>query len=447
MLQSSAKGSNVWGLYEKFDESVRRRVEVSYDVCKQPGVRFIERLFYQAPVHDASLQTYVLEHVTNKPRPFILSTPQLKLADTSVELQLPFGDPLWDDLHSGTCSGVELLERLRLHARNAARDMPLLEGMLASPRPRPQRDVPAPGQARVRYFGHACVLMESAMTSILFDPLISYPGESSLAHFTLDDLPERIDYVVLTHPHQDHVVLETLLRLRHKVGCVVVGCGGGGSPQDVSLKLMLEHCSFPRVVELGEYETLEFDGGRIIGAPFYGEHADLNIRGKLLFGVQMEGAHCAFFADSNPPSADFYEPHEEHDAEDRLHVPRHGMRGGSCELAVRAFPPEDAHPRRRPVAPARRLQWRQGDGAVAVPPAATGFRVCDGGRALDHAYDEHPVFGGLRAVQGGSLRSRRHCVPTATMARFSSARWSRSCEHMHSMSVSLAGTSSAKEIR
>ena len=105
VLQSSAKGSNVWGLYEKFDESVRRRVEVSYDVCKQPGVRFIERLFYQAPVHDASLQTYVLEHVTNKPRPFILSTPQLKLADTSVELQLPFGDPLWDDLHSGTCSG------------------------------------------------------------------------------------------------------------------------------------------------------------------------------------------------------------------------------------------------------------------------------------------------------------------------------------------------------
>lgn len=308
VLQSSAKGGSVSGFYEKFDELVRRKVEVSYDVCKQPGARFIERLFYQGPAYDTSLQTCVLEHVTDRPRPFILSTPQFKLADTAVELQLPFADALWDDLYSGTRSKAELLERLRPHARNPARDMALLEGMFGAPRPRPQRDVPTPGQARVRYFGHACVLMESAKTSILFDPLISYPGESSIPHFTFDDLPECIDYVVLTHPHQDHVMLETLLRLRHKVGCVVVGRAGGGSLPDVSLKLMLEHCGFPRVVELGEYETVEFDGGRIIGAPFYGEHADLDIRGKLVFGVQMESANCVFFADSNPPSADFYEP-------------------------------------------------------------------------------------------------------------------------------------------
>jgi L-ascorbate metabolism protein UlaG (beta-lactamase superfamily) len=307
VLQSSAKGSNMSGLYEKFDPLIRRNVEVSYDVCKQPDARFIERLFYQGPAFDTSLQTCVLEHVTDKLRPFILSTPQVKVADTSVELQLPFADPLWADLHSGQCTGAELLERLRLHTLDAARDMPLLQGMLTSAAPSRPREVPAPGQARVRYFGHACVLMESAKTSVLFDPLVSYPGESSLPHFTFDDLPERIDYVVLTHPHQDHVVLETLLRLRHKVGCVVVG-RGGGSLQDVSLKLMLEHCGFPNVVELDEYETIEFDGGRIIGAPFYGEHADLDIRGKLVFGVQMEGANCVFFADSNPPAADFYEP-------------------------------------------------------------------------------------------------------------------------------------------
>lgn len=308
LLQSSAKGSGLAGLYAKLNELVRYRVEVSYDACKQPVARFIERLFYQGPGCDTSLQTCVLEPVTDQSRPFILSTPQLKRADSSVELRVPFGDPIWDDLCSGTRCGADLLEMLRPHTENPARDMPLLEGMLSSPKPHPQSSVLAEGKVRVRYFGHACVLVESAKASILVDPLISYPGESSVEHFTFDDLPERIDYVLITHPHQDHVILETLLRLRHKVGCVVVGRAGGGSLPDISLKLMLEHCGFKRVIELGEYETLEFDGGRIIGAPFYGEHADLDIRAKLVYGVEMEGACCAFFADSNPPVAEFYEP-------------------------------------------------------------------------------------------------------------------------------------------
>jgi L-ascorbate metabolism protein UlaG (beta-lactamase superfamily) len=161
---------------------------------------------------------------------------------------------------------------------------------------------------RIRYFGHACVLMQCDGISVLVDPLISYPGESAIDHFTFDDLPSRIDYVLITHPHQDHIVFETLLRLRTKVDRVVVGRAGGGSLQDVSLKLMLQHCGFERVTELGEYESIEFKGGRIIGAPFYGEHADLDIRAKLSYGVEMHGKACLFFADSNPPAPEFYEP-------------------------------------------------------------------------------------------------------------------------------------------
>jgi L-ascorbate metabolism protein UlaG (beta-lactamase superfamily) len=161
---------------------------------------------------------------------------------------------------------------------------------------------------RVRYFGHACVLIESAQVSILMDPLISYPGESSVDHFTFDDLPPHIDHVLITHPHQHHVVLETLLRLRHKVGQVVVGRASGGDLQDLSLKLCLENCGFPNVRELGEYEEIAVPGGRIIGAPFFGEHADLDIRTKLVWGVELAGKSCLFFADSNPPEPEFYEP-------------------------------------------------------------------------------------------------------------------------------------------
>ncbi|WNJ32807.1 MBL fold metallo-hydrolase [Xanthomonas translucens pv. undulosa] len=158
----------------------------------------------------------------------------------------------------------------------------------------------------MRYFGHACVLIEGAGVSILIDPLISYPGECAIDHFTFDDLPAKIDYLLITHPHQDHVVMEALLRIRHRVGTVVVGRAGGGDLQDISLKLCLEQCGFANVVELADYEELRFPQGRIVGAPFYGEHADLDIRAKLVHAVELDGKVCVLFADSRPPMVECY---------------------------------------------------------------------------------------------------------------------------------------------
>ena len=307
MILAQAKGAGVPGLYAQIDPSIRHGVELSYDVCKQPVARIIEKVLYDSPLYDPSLQTCILEKATYEPRTFVLSTPQIRRQPSSVELRLPFGDPLWNHMSSGRHGLGELMEMLRPHVGDAG-EMAFLQDMFIDHPTRTQADDVPAGRVRVRYFGHACVLVECAGTSVLVDPLISYPGESTLDHFTFDDLPARIDYVLITHPHQDHVVLETLLRLRDKVGHVVVGRSGGGHLPDVSLKLMLNHCGFDDVIELGEYETIEFEDGRIIGAPFYGEHADLDIRSKLAFGVQMHGKGCLFFADSNPPMAEFYEP-------------------------------------------------------------------------------------------------------------------------------------------
>ncbi len=308
MLQAQAKGSGVPSLYAQIDELIRHGVDLSYDVCKQPVARFIESVFYDSPLWDPSLQSCILETASLEPRNFVLSTPQIQQKAGSVELRLPFGDPLWTELYAGTPDLQALLERLRPHMADAARDLPLLQGMFAKRRPAPSREGWPSDGVRVRYFGHACVLVESAHCSVLIDPLISYPGESTMEHYTFDDLPERIDYLLITHPHQDHIVFETLLRLRHKVDHVVVGRAGGGNLQDFSLKLMLQRCGFKNVMELGEYEAIEFEGGRIVGAPFYGEHADLDIRAKLAYGVEMHGSSCLFFADSNPPAPEFYAP-------------------------------------------------------------------------------------------------------------------------------------------
>jgi L-ascorbate metabolism protein UlaG (beta-lactamase superfamily) len=308
MLLTQAKGSGIQGLYARIDELIRYGVDLSYDVCKQPSPRFIEPVFYQGPLCDTSLQSCVLERATYEPRTFVLSTPQIRPPEFSANLKLPFCDPLWDELYRGSVSPGTLIEQLLPYVEDPGRVSSLLRGMLAERRPSREDAAWPHTQVRIRYFGHACVLIQCAGISILIDPLISYPGEAQIDHFTFDDLPERIDYVLITHPHQDHIVLETLLRLRHKIDHVVVGRAGGGGLPDVSLQFVLQHCGFSRVTELGEYESLAFDGGRILGAPFYGEHADLDIRTKLAFGIQIKHASCLFFADSNPPAPEFYEP-------------------------------------------------------------------------------------------------------------------------------------------
>jgi L-ascorbate metabolism protein UlaG (beta-lactamase superfamily) len=308
MLLAQAKGSGVHGLYAQIDELIRYGVDLSYDVCKQPGPRFIEPVFYDGPLCDTSLHTCVLERATDEPRAFALSTPQVRPPESSVTLELPFGDPVWDELYGGCADRAALVDQVRTHLKDPERASPILAEMLAARRPAADDAAWPHDTVRVRYFGHACVLMQCAGISILIDPLISYPGEATVDRFTFDDLPERIDYALITHPHQDHIVFETLLRLRHKIDHVIVGRAGGGGLLDVSLKLMLQHCGFKRVTELGEYESLTFEGGRIVGAPFYGEHADLDIRGKLAYGIQMKQASCLFFADSNPPAPEFYDP-------------------------------------------------------------------------------------------------------------------------------------------
>jgi L-ascorbate metabolism protein UlaG (beta-lactamase superfamily) len=105
----------------------------------------------------------------------------------------------------------------------------------------------------MRYFGHACILIEMSGVSILVDPLISYYGyESSVAHFSDIDLPEVIDYVLITHNHQDHILFETLLPLRHKIRNIIVPRTTSGALQDPNLKLAFNHAGFFNVFEIDE---------------------------------------------------------------------------------------------------------------------------------------------------------------------------------------------------
>src|SRR2546428_7193652 len=72
--------------------------------------------------------------------------------------------------------------------------------LFTSAPPRPYEPYTGTG-VRWRYFGHACVLIETGGMSMLFDPVLSYTYDSEISRYTYLDLPDTIDYVLISHNH------------------------------------------------------------------------------------------------------------------------------------------------------------------------------------------------------------------------------------------------------
>lgn len=47
---------------------------------------------------------------------------------------------------------------------------------------------------------YACILIQDT-TSILFDPVINNKISNDIPRYSFDDLPDNIDYIVITHSH------------------------------------------------------------------------------------------------------------------------------------------------------------------------------------------------------------------------------------------------------
>jgi len=100
---------------------------------------------------------------------------------------------------------------------------------------------------------------------------------------------------VITHAHQDHVLFETLLQIRHRSRTSSVPRSGADSCKIHRSSLLLEHCGFRNVIEATEMEESNIGNVRITALPFFGEHADLDIRSKMAWLVNI-GPHSMIFA-------------------------------------------------------------------------------------------------------------------------------------------------------
>ena len=295
LLRDKATGYSLESLYAEVPENLQGYVELVYDLNNHPSFRLIEPLLYKSRFYDPSLQSVMLSEISGDDRPFVFSTPRLERRD-AVHLQIPFASEKVDALarmkHEPTTLAA-MRETLDL----SSEDEELFRSFLTTQKPRPYPKYEGEG-ARWRYFGHACILIETRGVSVLLDPVLSYTYESDISRYTYEDLPDVIDYALITHNHQDHILFETLLQLRHRVRHVVVPRNGGGALQDPSLKLLLQQCGFESVIELSEMEEIPFDRGSITAVPFLGEHGDLNVLTKSAYMLRVNGHKLMFAADS-----------------------------------------------------------------------------------------------------------------------------------------------------
>jgi len=303
LLMQKADGHSLEPLYSEAPDPLRGYVELVYDMNHAPSIRFIEGLLYQSPLFDEDRQSVSMFLTESDGRPFAFSTPRLA-SDAAVDLPIRFNDPALDDLfrmkyEPGNYERIK--ELLKIDAAQEA-----LFSTFFTAEPTKAGGYDGDG-VRIRYFGHACLLIETRDVSVLCDPVISYAYDDGPPRFTYEDLPEKLDYVLITHNHQDHCVFETLLQLRHRIGTILTPKSNPGALADPSLKMALKKIGFTRVEEIDEMEAVEVQGGSILGVPFLGEHGDLNIQSKIAFVVTLKGRTVVMAADSNNIESRIYE--------------------------------------------------------------------------------------------------------------------------------------------
>jgi L-ascorbate metabolism protein UlaG (beta-lactamase superfamily) len=294
LLRQNATGFDLTPLYPKLPSALNGLAELAYDTSNQPSIRFLEPLAYSSAAYDEGRQSVQLSLDQGTDRPFILSTPRLPSPD-ALDLPVMFRHP-----------GLEQLVRSRIQATSVGRLREALElddaqaarlDLLLDTRPSlaPDRNVDAGG--RIRYFGHACLVLQTPQAAIVTDPFISTYNKRG-DRYTLDDLPDHIDTVLITHGHQDHTVLETLMQLRGRVDAVVVPRSSRGNLCDPSIGKCLARVGLP-VVEVDDFDEVPFPGGKIVATPFLGEHCDLDVRAKSTYWVELAGKSVFVGADSS----------------------------------------------------------------------------------------------------------------------------------------------------
>lgn len=306
LLYAHTSGESIEYLYDKVPDPLKGCVELFLDMEHRPSYRIIEPLMYRSQYYKPSLQSLsfgLLSKVGE--RPFVLSTPRLPDA-SHLQVNADFNSPLVDAIFQAREKPLSLAQVDALFADLEQTGGVAYRELFTTDKP-VIKHVPVEEGVRLNYTGHAGFMVETKDVCILVDPIIAsreHNNDGTMIGYS--ELPETIDYILLTHTHMDHANIETLLQLRYKTKQVIVPKNNGGTIADPSLRLMLKQLNFD-VIEVDDLEEIAIPHGRIVSLPFLGEHGDLNIRSKAAWYIEAHGKKCFFGADSSNPDGNLYQ--------------------------------------------------------------------------------------------------------------------------------------------
>jgi len=289
-------GHSLDRVYESLPPTLAGMVEVSYDMNHHPSVRVLEELAHSGGLNSEAGQEISFASVRDEKRHFFLNTPRLATSERML-VSLPFADKRMDLLGRARSQPVEFSE-LADELGVAEDDRARFRDYFTDEAPVRKEPDYHGADVRVRYFGHACVLIQTSETSVLVDPFLTWDDYESADHLSFDDLPDHIDYVFLTHNHEDHFNVELLLQLRSRIGCVLVPRNNTNCMADPSMRLALKALGFEHVKAMDWMDSVAIPGGAITSVPSYGKDAMLYRRiagvlgdvDTLFIGMECVGA-------------------------------------------------------------------------------------------------------------------------------------------------------------
>lgn len=306
LVYKHTSGESIEYLYPQVPAPLKGCVEIFLDMEHRASYRLIEPLLYRSRYYKPSLQSLSFGLLSKiGERPFVLSTPRLP-DENHMQVEADFNAPIVDAIFQAREKPLSSADIDKLFEKHMQTGGISYRDFFTTEKPKFSH-TPVEDGVRLSYTGHAGFLLETKDINIMVDPIIaSRKSDNDETMISFSELPETIDYILLTHTHMDHANIETLLQLRYKTQKIMVPKNNGGTLADPSLRLMLLQLNFD-VIEVDDLDEITIPGGRIVSLPFLGEHGDLNIRSKTAWYVEAHGKKCFFGADSSNPDRNLYE--------------------------------------------------------------------------------------------------------------------------------------------
>ena len=291
--------------YQRVPEPLQGLVELFYERDNVTAAyRLIEPLVY------AEFGNSIVEHVRfstidDDHRDFALATPLLAFDDGQLSLPMPLASPELDRMFVGGLNAAEL-DQLEQSLGVPATQHQLFRSYFVED----SADTPRPASSgtRVRYAGARlrpgrAPRDQSAHRS--GPELLRLRARARRAADLRKPARRHRRRRYLAQP-PDHMLLETLLRIRHKVREVIVPESTNGTVLDPSLPLILERLGFV-VTGLREFQERRLGSMTVTSLPFVGEHGDLRIQSKSCFHVRADARSLVFAADATNINPKMYD--------------------------------------------------------------------------------------------------------------------------------------------